>query len=202
MAQDRVFSPTLIPSLDNEVKVCHADELLDPLLCNSIVKILNYHTTVPYTFMMNQGQWDGIKNRIPFEHDLAIRFGLEYDLRQFSETVLERYSFHTMMYLKFTMYAQKHSLNEGSTFIRELAKDSFTARMAIAKKNFGEVIDLTLSNANKPVLAGNAIAIHENNGPYLINENMYKKVFGRPYDSATVSQFIRQYQYTPPLSSF
>ncbi|AVN19139.1 hypothetical protein C6N19_15035 [Acinetobacter pittii] len=74
--------------------------------------------------------------------------------------------------------------------------------MAIAKKNFGEVIDLALSNANKPVLAGNAIAIHENNGPYLINENMYKKVFGRPYDSATVSQFIRQYQYTPPLSSF
>ncbi|RIX17367.1 hypothetical protein D3X34_14335, partial [Acinetobacter baumannii] len=160
MAQDRVFSPTLIPSLDNEVKVCHADELLDPLLCNSIVKILNYHTTVPYTFMMNQGQWDGVKNRIPFEHDLAIRFGLEYDLRQFSESVLERYSFHTMMYLKFTMYAQKHSLNEGSTFIRELAKDSFTARMAIAKKNFGEVIDLALSNANKPVLAGNAIAIH------------------------------------------
>ncbi|MEO4202053.1 hypothetical protein ABH294_10355 [Acinetobacter pittii] len=52
MAQDRVFSPTLIPSLDNEVKVCHADELLDPLLCNSIVKILNYHTTVPYTFMI------------------------------------------------------------------------------------------------------------------------------------------------------
>ncbi|QUV68755.1 hypothetical protein KPZ59_00997 [Acinetobacter baumannii] len=47
MAQDRVFSPTLIPSLDNEVKVCHADELLDPLLCNSIVKILNYHTE-PY----------------------------------------------------------------------------------------------------------------------------------------------------------
>lgn len=38
--------------------------------------------------------------------------------------------------------------------------------------------------------------------PYLINENMYNKVFGRPYDSATVSQFIRQYQYTPPLSSF
>lgn len=50
MAQDKVFSPTLIPSLDTEVKVCHADELLDPLLCNSIVKILNYHTTVPYFY--------------------------------------------------------------------------------------------------------------------------------------------------------
>ncbi len=31
---------------------------------------------------------------------------------------------------------------------------------------------------------------------------MYKKVFDRPHDSATLSQFIRQYQYTPPLCSF
>ncbi|NAR57607.1 hypothetical protein GPS50_11985 [Acinetobacter haemolyticus] len=183
MSQDKVFSPTLIPSLDNKVKVCHSDELLDPLLCNSIVKVLNYHTTVPYTFMMDQSQWDSVKNRIPFEHDLAIRFGLEYDLRQFSDALLERYSFHTMMYLEFTRYVQKHSLNSGATFIRELAKDSFTARMAISKKNFGEVIDLALSNAGKPVLTGNAIALHENQGPYLINENMYKKVFGRSYEA-------------------
>lgn len=202
MSQDKVFSPTLIPSLDNEVKVCHADELLDPLLCNSIVKVLNYHTTVPYTFMMDQAQWDTVEQKIPFEHDLAIRFGLEYDMRQFSESVLEKYSFHTMMYLKFTMYCQKHSLNSGKKFILELAKDTFSARMAISKKNFGEVIDLALSNASKPVLTGNAIAIHENNGPYLINEDMYKRIFRRPYDRATLSLFIQQYKYQPPISSF
>lgn len=202
MAQDKIFSPTLIPSLDNVVKVCHADELLDPLLCNSIVKILNYHTTVPYTFMMNQQQWNAVKAKIPFEHDLAIRFGLEFDLRIFSEALLERYSFHTMMYLKFTMYAQKHSLNEGGKFILELTKDTFSARMAISKINFGAVVDLALSNASKPVLAANAIAIYENQGPYMINEGMYKEIFGRPYDSATVSQFIRQYQYSPPISNF
>lgn len=152
--------------------------------------------------MMDQGQWDSVKAKIPFEHDLAIRFGLEYDLRQFPDEILERYSFHTMMYLRFTMYAQKHSLNEGGTFVSELAKDTFSARMAISKKNFGEVIDLTLSNASKPVLAGNAVAISENNGPYLINEQMYIDIFGRSYDRATVSQFIQQYQYIPPISSF
>jgi hypothetical protein len=202
MTQDRIFSPTLIPSLDNEVKVCHADELLDPLLCNSIVKVLNYHTTVPYTFMMNQAQWDWVKMKYPFEHDLAIRFGLEYDLRQFSDALLERYSFHTMMYLKFTLYTQKHSRNKGAEMIIELAKDSFSARMAIAKKNFGEIIDLTLSNASKPVLAANALAVFTNNGPFGINEYMYQNVFGRSYDRATVSQYIQNYNYTPPKNRF
>lgn len=47
-----------------------------------------------------------------------------------------------MMYLKFTLYAQKHSRNKGAEMITELAKDSFTERMAIAKKNFGEVVSL------------------------------------------------------------
>ncbi|MEG0528518.1 MAG: hypothetical protein RR531_13480 [Longicatena sp.] len=202
MTPDRIFSPTLIPSLDNEVKVCHADELLDPLLCNSIVKVLNYHTTVPYTFMMNQAQWDWIKQKYPFEHDLAIRFGLEYDLRQFSDALLERYSFHTMMYLKFTLYTQKHSRNKGAEMILELAKDSFTARMAIAKKNFGEIIDLALSNASKPVLVANALAVFTNNGPFGINEYMYENVFGRSYDRATVSQYIQNYNYTPPKNRF
>lgn len=74
MVDNNDFSPLNIPSLDNEVKMCSADELLDPLLCNSIVKILNYHTTVPYTFNMNQSQWSKVKNKYPFEHDLAIRF--------------------------------------------------------------------------------------------------------------------------------
>jgi hypothetical protein len=202
MSHEQVFSPTLIPSLDNEVKICEAEGLLDPLLCNSIVKVLNYRTTVPYTFMMDQTQWDSVKQRIPFEHDLAIRFGLEQDLRIYSETRLGSYSFHTMMYLSFTLYAQKHSLNDGQKFIIELSKDTFTARMAIAKKNFGEVIDLSLSNASKPVLAGNAIAIHTNNGPYMINETLYKSIFGRPYDRAVVSLFIQKYGYQPPLSTF
>lgn len=180
---------------DLQVLTCH-DEYLLHTMFDVDGALVGYGNIAPELLI------EMIKAGKAKDYAKARAIRLEYDLRQFSESVLERYSFHTMMYLKFTMYAQKHSLNEGSTFIRELTKDSFKARMAIAKKNFGEVIDLALSNANKPVLAGNAIAIHENNGPYLINENMYKKVFGRPYDSATVSQFIRQYQYTPPLSSF
>ncbi|WP_228704182.1 hypothetical protein [Acinetobacter gyllenbergii] len=69
--------------------------------------------------------------------------------------------------------------------------------MAIAKKNFGEVIDIALSNASKPVLTANALATFTNNGPYGINEYMYQNVFGRPYDRATVSQYIQSYLYTP-----
>lgn len=86
--------------------------------------------------------------------------------------------------------------------ITELAKDSFIARMAIAKKNFGEIIDIALSNASKPVLTANALATFTNNGPYGINEYMYKNVFGRPYDRATLSQYIQNYQYTPPKNHF
>ncbi|ENV55956.1 hypothetical protein F951_03140 [Acinetobacter soli CIP 110264] len=56
--------------------------------------------------------------------------------------------------------------------ITELAKDSFTARMAISKNNFGEIIDIALSNASKPVLTANALATFTNNGPYGINEYM------------------------------
>ncbi|EPF72147.1 hypothetical protein [Acinetobacter rudis] len=202
MVDNNDFSPLNIPSLDNEVKMCSADELLDPLLCNSIVKILNYHTTVPYTFNMNQSQWSKVKNKYPFEHDLAIRFGLEFDLRQFNESMLGRYSFHTMMYLRFTMYAQKHSLDDGGKFIIELSKDTLKARVAISKRNFGEVVDLSLSNASKPVLAGNAIAMHANRGPYYINENLYRDIFGRSYDPAMRSHFIQQYQYSSPISGF
>lgn len=34
-----------------------------------------------------------------------------------------------------------------------LSIDTFKARMTIAKQNFGEIIDLALFNASKPVLA-------------------------------------------------
>lgn len=202
MTNNNDFSPLNIPDLKNEVKVCSTDELLDPLLCNSIVKVLNYHTTVPYTFMMDQSQWDSVKKKCPFEHDLAIRFGLEYDLRQFNESTLGRYSFHTMMYLRFTMYVQKHSLKEGEKFILELAKDTLKARVAISKRNFGEVFDLALSNASKPVLTGNAVALSRNNGPFYINEAIYKSIFSRPYDQAALSLFKQQYQYEPPVKTF
>ncbi|EPF93093.1 hypothetical protein GCM10025882_05890 [Acinetobacter gyllenbergii] len=74
--------------------------------------------------------------------------------------------------------------------------------MAIAKKSFGKVIDIALSNASKPVLAANALATFTNNGPYGINEYMYQNVFGRPYDRATVSQYIQSYLYTPPKNRF
>lgn len=43
-----------------------------------------------------------------------------------------------------------------------LSIDTFKARMAIAKQNFGEIIDLALSNASKPVLAANALATFTN----------------------------------------
>ena len=60
------------------------------------------------------------------------------------------------------MYAQKHSLDDGGKFIIELFKDIFKARVAISKRNFGEVVDLSLSKASKTVLAGNAITMHAN----------------------------------------
>ena len=64
MVDNNDFLPLNIPSLDEEVKESSADELVDPLLCNSIVKILNYHTTVPYTFNMNQSQWSKVKKQV------------------------------------------------------------------------------------------------------------------------------------------
>lgn len=67
-----------------------------------------------------------------------------------------------MMYLRFTIYAQNHSLHDGGKFIIELFKDTFKARVAISKRNFGEVVDLSLSKASKTVLAGNAITMHAN----------------------------------------
>lgn len=61
---------------------------------------------------------------------------------------------------------------------------------------------VSLLNEIKPVLPWNAIASHANRGPYYINENLYKVIFGRAYDRAMVSQFKQQYQYSPPISSF
>ncbi len=83
-----------------------------------------------------------------------------------------------------------------------LSIDTFKAQMAIPKQNFGEIIDLALSNASKPVLPANALATYTNNGPYGINEYMYKNVFGRTYDQATVSLYIQKYHYSPPNNRF
>jgi hypothetical protein len=97
--------------LKGTVNMCRAD---DGFLtaCEGWQNLIKVKQIVPYTFCIPQHLWDHIKRRQPFEYDMALRFGLEFDLRQIEKDtpgfIYTEY-FHTMMYLKFATYITKVS---------------------------------------------------------------------------------------------
>ena len=130
--------------LKGTVNMCRAD---DGFLtaCEGWQNLIKVKQIVPYTFCIPQHLWDHIKRRQPFEYDMALRFGLEFDLRQIEKDtpgfIYTEY-FHTMMYLKFATYITKVSKDKALIAATELLKDTFKIRVAAHYKNKEDIIQL------------------------------------------------------------
>ncbi|XID74528.1 hypothetical protein ACF3NA_08340 [Alkanindiges sp. WGS2144] len=86
-----------------EIETC---EFTEPL-CNNYIKVRNIKVIQPYNFFMSPEQWAEVERINGLEFRLALKFGLENDMRFYSDALTNRLSFHTMMYIKFAEYVRK-----------------------------------------------------------------------------------------------
>lgn len=181
----------------NEQKVC----VITEPLCNPYIKARNYDMARPYNFMLSIEQWEQVsKNTI--ELLMAIRFGMEWDTKQYPDGQLTDLGFHTQMYIRFHQYVLKHSVKEAAKIVAEFEQTAFKVRFLSAfavgdlleLRNVGPFAQgkgaLTSLNALKKTIrklkvydaVNDLRALQANGGPLIINKEMFKQVFNQDFN--------------------
>ncbi|CAP02690.1 hypothetical protein ABSDF3423 [Acinetobacter baumannii SDF] len=169
-------------NLKETINLCRAD---DGYLtaCSGWENLIKVKKIVPYTFCIPQHLWDHIKKRQPFEYDMALRFGLEFDLREIEKAtpgLIYTEYFHTMMYLRFATYLYRIATDKALVAATELLKDSFKIRVAAHYKNLEDIIELApaghgiFDKGRYTALAANN---KDNRGPIMIGHRLYQMIF-------------------------
>ncbi len=176
-------------SFPEEIKTC---EFTEPL-CNKYIKIRNIKVIQPYNFFMSPEQWAEVEKINGLEFRLALKFGLENDIRVYGPHMIDRLSFHTMMYINFGEFVRKNAQREVSKLVAEFQSSTFKARTTSV---FSLAKILTIKGLMEKSYSASrgAIDIHailENNGPITVNRILYKQVLGKDYDS-NVMDFYRK----------
>lgn len=190
-------------NLKETINLCRAD---DGYLtaCNGWENLIKVKKIVPYTFCIPQHLWDHIKNRQPFEYDMALRFGLEFDLREIEKStpgLIYTEYFHTMMYLRFASYLYRISRDKALIAATELLKDSFKIRVAAHYKNLEDIIELApagygiFEQARYVALAANN---RDNRGPIMIGHRLYQMIFKKKWNRQAYELCRTEYGYQVP----
>jgi hypothetical protein len=177
-------------SFPEEIKTC---EFTEPL-CNKYIKIRNIKVIQPYNFFMSPEQWAEVEAKNGLEFRLALKFGLENDMRFYSDALTSRLSFHTMMYIKFAEYVRRNSLNEVKKLVTEFQSATFKARTTSI---FSAANIMTVKGlVEKAYLVEEAYIdirqLLENNGPLTITRTLYKNIFHEDYDNQVVDLYKNQ----------
>lgn len=174
-------------NLDNTVNMClNNDGFLTA--CSGWRNLIKVKKIVPYTFCIPQHLWDHIKRRQPFEYDMALRYGLEFDLRQIdgdNPGFIYTDYFHTMMYLNFATYLRKNAKGEAGKAVSELMGDTFKIRVAAHYKKIEEIVELTPAGYGvfeKAKYTGYAMNNMRNRGPFMISSRLYEMIFGKKWN--------------------
>jgi len=193
--------------LKQTVNMCHAE---DGYLtaCDGWKNLLKVKKTVPYTFGMSQAHWDHVKTKQPFEYDMALHFGLQFDLREIEEStpgLIYTEYFHTLMYLRFASYLKNVATSRAGKAIIELSKDVFDIRVAANYRDIEGLIKLApsgMSMYSKASYVAYAEAIPMNRGPFYIDQVMYEVVFGngKKWNRKAYNLAVSEYGYERPLS--
>ena len=193
--------------LKNTVNRCRTDDGF-LTVCSGWENIIKVKKIVPYTFCIPQHLWDHIKKRQPFEYDMALRFGLEFDLRQIEKDnpgfIYTEY-FHTMMYLNFATYLVKTSKDKALIAATELLTDTFKIRVAAHYKNMEDIIELAPAGYgmfSKAEYVGKAGLILRNRGPFMISERLYMMIFGKKWNQQAYSLCRSEGYQTPRKEEF
>jgi hypothetical protein len=192
-------------NLKETTNLCRAD---DGYLtaCSGWENLIKVKKIVPYTFCIPQHLWDHIKNRQPFEYDMALRFGLEFDLKAIEKDtpgLIYTEYFHTLMYLRFSTYLYKISRDKALIASTELLKDSFDIRVAAHYKNLEDIIKLTpagygiFDKARYTALATNN---RINRGALMIGHRLYQMIFNKKWNRQAYELCRTEYGYQVPVS--
>lgn len=194
----------------NEQKVC----VITEPLCNPYIKARNYDMARPYNFMLSIEQWEQVsKNTI--ELLMAIRFGMEWDTKQYPDGQLTDLGFHTQMYIRFHQYVLKHSVKEATKIIAEFEQTAFKVRFLSAFA-VGDLLELrnvgpfaqgkgaltSLNSLKKTIRKLNVVdatadlfELTKNGGPLHLNREMFKKVFNQDYNPRMIEILREQRIY-------
>lgn len=176
--------------------------------CEGWQNLVPVKKIVPYTFGMKQAHWDHVKERQPFEYDMALHFGLQFDLREIEKAtpgLIYTEYFHTLMYLRFASYITDVSTSRAGKALFELAKDVFEIRAAANYKDIPEIVKLAPTGMglfDKARYVGLAEAVKLNRGPFYIDQVMYEVVFGnrKKWNRQAYNLAVAEYGYVRPLS--
>lgn len=167
-----------------ETKVC---EFTEPF-CNSYIKVRNIKVIQPYNFFMSPEQWAEVEAKNGLEFRLALKFGLENDIRAYGPHMIDRLSFHTMMYINFGEFVRKNAQREVSKLVAEFQSSTFKARTT-SVFSLAKILNIKgLIEKSYSVVDGvrDISILQDNNGLLIINRNMFKQVFKTDYDSAAL----------------
>lgn len=192
-------------NLKETTNLCRAD---DGYLtaCSGWENLIKIKKTVPYTFCIPQHLWDHIKRRQPFEYDMALRFGLEFDLKKIDKEtpgLIYTEYFHTLMYLRFSTYLYEISRDKSLIAATELLKDSFSIRVTAHYKNMEDIIKLTpagygiFDKAKYTALATNN---RLNRGAFMIGQRLYHMIFNKKWNKQAYELCRTEYGYQVPIS--
>ncbi|MDC4761781.1 hypothetical protein NQ808_01090 [Acinetobacter baumannii] len=192
-------------NLKETINLCRAD---DGYLtaCSGWENLIKVKKIVPYTFCIPQHLWDHIKKRQPFEYDMALRFGLEFDLREIEKAtpgLIYTEYFHTMMYLRFATYLYRIATDKALVAATELLKDSFKIRVAAHYKNLEDIIELApaghgiFDKGRYTALAANN---KDNRGPIMIGHRLYQMIFKKKWNRQAYELCRTEYGYQVPKS--
>lgn len=194
--------------LKNTTNLCLAKDEEYLTACSGWKNLISVKKIVPYTFGMKQAHWDHVKNRQPFEYDMALHFGLQFDLREIEKEtpgLIYTEYFHTLMYLRFSSYLKSIASSKAGKAILELSKDVFEIRTAAHYKDLEDIIKLTPSGMgifDKAAYVAFAQAISINRGVFYIDQVMYEVVFGngKRWNRQAYNLAVSEYGYERPLS--
>lgn len=178
-----------------EQKACDPTKILTAPLCNSHVKVVGYYMAMPYNFMMRDEYWDEVSNSM--EVLLAARYCMEIDMNKLGENMIYRAQTHTRYYIYFQEYVRKHIQKEAIALINDIQNDVFSLRATrslTAYSGFKKAIS-NAKKVSKLKMVADAKYLIMNNAPLTINRNMYKKVFGKDYDSNTLDFLTKKGVY-------
>ena len=161
------------------------------ILCNAFIKKHNVAVVEPYTFGMNNYQWDFLEGVSKLEYNLAIVFSLSKDQSRYSDGFwldeARMHAHHTLLYIEFNNFVIKACLNRAAVAISLLQTASLTfGAPKLSLMGTNSIRSFAVKSMSNTKVIEDAIIIMNNKGPSLLNEQLFHLIFKREYHSETI----------------
>lgn len=108
--------------------------------------------------------------------------------------MIDRLSFHTMMYINFGEFVRKNAMKEVSKLVAEFQSSTFKAR-TISVFSLSKILTVKSLMEKSYSITEAHVDVREltvNRGPLTINRKLFNEVFNKDYDIETVNLYKQQ----------